>query len=92
MASTSRASPKRVENAEIFQVLKEKTQVQWYRPIFKKWWKFMLHFVLNVCLVNCFILYDVTNHPPSTAHGNRQLTFSRNLVRQLIDAFTFSQA
>ena len=30
----------------------------------KKWWKFILHFVLNVCLVNCFILYDLTNHPP----------------------------
>jgi len=41
----------------------------------KKWWKFILHFVLNVCLANYFILYDLTNHPPSTAHGNRQLTF-----------------
>ena len=51
-------------------------------------WKFILHFVLNVCLVNCFILYDLTNHPPSTAHGNRQLTFRRNLVRQLIGTFT----
>jgi len=30
----------------------------------KKWWKFLLHFVLNVCLVNCFIFYDLTNHPP----------------------------
>ena len=54
----------------------------------KKWWKFIFHFVLNVCLVNCFILYDLTNHPPSTAHGNRQLTFRRNLVRQLIGTFT----
>jgi hypothetical protein len=43
----------------------------------KKWWKFILHFVLNMCLVNCFILYDLSNHPPSTAHGNRQLTFRR---------------
>ena len=50
----------------------------------KKWWKFILHFVVNVCLVNYFILYDLTNYPPSTAHGNRQLTFRRNLVRQLI--------
>jgi hypothetical protein len=48
----------------------------------------MLHFVLNVCLVNCFILYDLTNHPPSTAHRNRQVTFRRNLVRQLIGTFT----
>jgi hypothetical protein len=47
-----------------------------------------LYFVLNVCLVNSFILYDLTNHPPSTAHGNRQLTFRRNLVRQLIGSFT----
>jgi len=39
----------------------------------KKWWKFILHFVLNVCFVNCFILYDLTNHPPFTAQGNRQL-------------------
>jgi len=54
----------------------------------KKWWKFILYFVLNVCLVNCFILYDPTNHPPSTAHGNRQLTFRRNLVRQLTATFT----
>jgi len=58
----------------------------------KKWWKFILHFVLNVCLVNSFILYDLTNHPPSTAHGNRQLTFRRNLVRQLIGTFHVLQA
>ena len=57
----------------------------------KKWWKFILHFVLNVCLVNCFILYDLTNHPPCTAHGNRQLTFRWNLVHQLICTFTSSK-
>ena len=38
--------------------------------------------------MNCFILFDLTNHPPSTAHGNKQLTFRRNLVRQMIDTFT----
>ena len=54
----------------------------------KKWWKFILHFVLNVCLVNCFNLYDLTNHPPSTANRNRQVTFRRNLVLQLIGTFT----
>ena len=42
-----------------------------------------------MCLVNCFILYDLTNHPPSTVHGNRQMTFRRNLVRQLTGTFTF---
>ena len=54
----------------------------------RKNWKFILHFVLNACLENCFILYDLTNHPPSTAHRNRQLNFRRNLVRQLIGTLT----
>ena len=54
----------------------------------KKMVKFILHFVLNVCLVNCFILYDLKNHPPSTAHGNRQLTLRRNSVHQLTGTFT----
>ena len=40
------------------------------------------------CEPFCFILYDLTNYPSSTAHGNRQLTFRRNLVRQLIGTFT----
>jgi hypothetical protein len=38
--------------------------------------------------VNCFILYNLTNHPASTAHGSRQVTFRWNLVRQLIGTFT----
>jgi hypothetical protein len=41
-----------------------------------------------VCLVKCFILYDVTNRHPSTAHGNRKLIFRQKLVGQLITAFT----
>ena len=41
-----------------------------------------------MCLVNSFILYDLTNHLPSIAHGNRQVTFRRNLVRQLTVTFT----
>ena len=54
----------------------------------RKNWKFILHFVLNVCLENCFILYDLTYHPPSTAHGNRQLNFIRNLVHQMTGTLT----
>ena len=40
----------------------------------KKWWKFILHFVLNVCLVNCFILHDLTNHPPHLYSTRKQAT------------------
>jgi hypothetical protein len=54
----------------------------------KKWWKFIFHFVINVCVVNCFILYDLNNRPRLTAHGNRQLTFRCNLVQQLIGKYT----
>jgi hypothetical protein len=50
----------------------------------KKWWKFIFHFVINVCVLNSFILYDLNNHPPLTAHGNWQLTFRRIFVLQLI--------
>ena len=39
----------------------------------KKWWKFILHFVLNVCLVNCFI-YDLSNHPPPLCSTRKQPT------------------
>jgi hypothetical protein len=27
----------------------------------KKWWKFIFYFVINVCVVNSFILYDLNN-------------------------------
>jgi hypothetical protein len=29
-----------------------------------KWWKFIFHFVINVCAVNSFILYDLNNSLP----------------------------
>jgi hypothetical protein len=54
----------------------------------EKWRKFIFHFVINVCVVNSFILYDLNNRPPLTAHGNRQLTFRLNLVQQLIRKYT----
>ncbi|PSN49868.1 hypothetical protein C0J52_14142 [Blattella germanica] len=44
----------------------------------------VVHFILKEYIVNLFILYDLTNQSPSTAHGNRQLTFRRNIVNQLI--------
>jgi hypothetical protein len=46
----------------------------------KKWWKFVFHFVINICVVNSFILYDKTSRPSRTAHGNRQLTYRKNLM------------
>jgi hypothetical protein len=54
----------------------------------KKWWKFVFHFIINVCIVNSFILYDMTSRPSRTSHGNRQLTYRKNLVQQLIRTYT----
>ena len=48
----------------------------------------MVEIYIKFCpkCVSCelFHLIRPEKSPPSTAHGNRQLTFSRNLVRQLI--------
>lgn len=54
----------------------------------KKWWKYLLHFVLNVSIVNSSIIYDLSHQPTRSAHGNRQLDFRKNLVKQLIGDFT----
>jgi hypothetical protein len=54
----------------------------------KTWWKYVFHFVLNVAIVNSFILYDLTNRPVQISHGNRQLQYRINLVTQLIGDFT----
>mgnify|MGYP002224293578 CR=1 FL=1 len=54
----------------------------------KKWWKYLFHFVINVSIVNSFIIYDISNRPAPTAHGARLLHFRRNLVLQLIGNFT----
>ena len=53
----------------------------------------MVEIYIKFCpkCVSCelFHLIRPEKSPPSTAHGNRQLTFSRNLVRQLIGTFTY---
>lgn len=53
----------------------------------KKWWKSIFHFITNVAIVNSFILYDITNKPKTSAHGNRQLQFRKNLIAQLIGRY-----
>jgi hypothetical protein len=53
----------------------------------KKWWKFVFHFIINVSIMNSFMLYDLTSRPSRTAHDNRQLTYRKNLVQQLIRTY-----
>jgi hypothetical protein len=54
----------------------------------KKWWKFVFHFIINVCIVNSYILYDLKSRLSRTAHGKRQLTYRKNVVQQLIGTYT----
>ena len=54
----------------------------------KKWWKYLLHFVINVSIVNSYLIFDLSNRPAPTAHGHRLLQYRKNLVRQLIGDFT----
>jgi hypothetical protein len=48
----------------------------------------VFHFIINVCIVNSFILYDMTSRPSHTTHGKRQMTYRKNLVQQLIGTYT----
>jgi hypothetical protein len=41
-----------------------------------------------MCVVNSCILYDLNNRLPLTSRGNRQLTFRRNSVLQLIGKYS----
>jgi hypothetical protein len=41
-----------------------------------------------MCVVNSFILYDLNNRLSLTSRGNRQLTFRRNFVLQLIGKYS----
>ena len=58
----------------------------------KKRWKFILHFVLNVCLVNCFILYDLTNRPPLYSTRKHATDLQTNLGASADQYIHVSQA
>ena len=63
------------------------TRVLWCRPIFKRMVEIYITFCSKCVSFELFHLIYLANHPPFTAHGNRQVTFKRNLVRQLIGTF-----
>jgi hypothetical protein len=54
----------------------------------KKWWRYMFHFIINICIINGFITM-VESHPESHERGKRfrQLDFRINLAKQLIGSF-----
>lgn len=51
----------------------------------KKFWKYIFHFIINVCIVNSFIIYLQSN--PITKKYT-QLDYRKNLIKQLIQDFT----
>ena len=57
-------------------------------PIFKKMVEIYITFRPKCVSCELFhLIWPDKSSPPSTAHGNRQVTFRRNLARQLIGTF-----
>lgn len=54
----------------------------------KKWWKYLFNYVINVLIVNSFILRKLSNLPAGSKHGYTQLEFRKKLITQLIGNFT----
>lgn len=53
----------------------------------KKWWKYLLHFVINVSIVNSYLIYKLTYESqgkPCKSHYE----YRKNLVLQLINSFS----
>jgi len=51
-------------------------QLQAYYDVgrsYRKWWKFVFHFILNMYTADSFILCNATSGPLCVAHGNREL-------------------
>lgn len=66
-----------------------------YYPIGRKtvkWWKYVLFFVINVCIVNASTLREITTRPHQHSKPPDQLVFRENLVRQLIGSFSSRRA
>ena len=54
----------------------------------KKWWKYLLFFVIMASIVNSFILFDLSNRPHKQPRNIILLNFQKNLTKQLIGDFT----
>ena len=57
-----------------------------------KWWKYLFHFLLDICLVNAFILMrESYHHQQKTSSGRirprKQLDFRMRLAHQMLDSF-----
>ena len=63
-------------------------RVLWCQPIFKKMVEIYITFCPKCVSCELFHLIWPDKLSPYTAHGNRQLTFRRKLVRQLTGIFT----
>jgi len=50
----------------------------------KKFWKYVINFVLNAAIVNSCILYGQANRPACISHGNKQLHYKINIMKQMM--------
>ena len=58
----------------------------------KRWWLRLFFHLLDLCVVNAFILYkhcyNINFHPPLVYHPKTQLVFRTELIDQLVNHFT----
>ena len=54
----------------------------------KKWWRYIFHSLVNLCLVQAFITWDNSPHDPSPKKGYDHLLFRADVAEQLRGGFT----
>lgn len=57
----------------------------------KKWWKFLLNFLINLCIINGFVFFTHFNQIVRRKKRYTQLDFRVNLVVELINGYSFSR-
>ena len=54
----------------------------------KKWWRYIFHSLVNLCLVQAFITWDNSPHDPSPKKGYDHLLFRADVAEQIRGGFT----
>ena len=53
-----------------------------------KWWRYLFHWVINLCIVQSFLTWERSAHSPTPPKGYDHLRFRLNVVEQLRAGFT----
>ena len=54
----------------------------------KKWWRYVIWFLLDVTMVNAWIIYSASTHVPPARRGYDQLNFRSDVAKLLRAGYT----